>query len=262
MKHQLLAFQAEYIKNKHSRIKWVAIGAFALAPIFGGVFMLLMKDSGHEGLSGAFKTKAVIMSFEANWKSFLNLLTQAVAVGGVLVFGFISSWLFGREYSEGTAKDLLALPVSRTNILNAKFLYYILLCLVLIISNLILGLIIGYTLQLNGWSFTLFGNFLTMYVMTTLMVILLNVPIAFFAIWGKGYLTPLGIVALLLVLAQIIGAMGIGNYFPWSVPGIYSGSGGLEIREHLNIWSYLSVVLTGITGYFATIIWWKYADQN
>ena len=222
MSQQYQAILAEIIKNKHSRIRWVSFIAFALAPLFGGVFMLLMKGSGYEGLSGTFKSKAVMMSFEANWDLFLGLLSQAVGVGGVLIFGFVASWLFGREYSDGTAKDLLALPISRTKILNAKFIYYIVWCFALVISNLLLGLLFGALLQLDGWSFIGFLANLKVYFVTTMLIILLNTPIAFFGLLGRGYLMPLGIVAVLLVLAQIIGAMGFGNYIPWSVPGIYS----------------------------------------
>ncbi len=262
MKQQWQAFIAEILKNKHSRITWVTFIAFSLAPLFGGVFMLLMKDHGTEGLSGAFKSKAVLMSFEANWSSYLGLLSQAVGVGGVLIFGFVASWLFGREYSDGTAKDLLSLPISRTKIINAKFMYYIIWCLALVISNLLLGLLIGFTLQLPGWSAAIFTNHMTVYFVTTALIILLNTPIAFFAISGKGFMTPLGIVSILLVLAQIIGALGLGTYFPWAVPGIYSGSGGADLKADLNFLSFLIIIITSIIGYFSTIGWWKYADQT
>lgn len=262
MKQQIQAFRAEILKNRHSRIIWITFLAFSLAPLFGGTFMLLMKGNGYEGLSGAFKSKAVLLSFEANWNSYLGLLSQAVGVGGVLIFGFVASWLFGREYSDGTAKDLLSLPISRVKLLNAKFIYYTLWCFALVVSNLLLGLLIGLALNLSGWSIELFSENIKIYFITTILIILLNTPIAFFAVAGKGYLTPLGIVAVLLVLAQIIGAMGIGNYFPWAVPGLYSGSGGTDMKADLNLLSYLILVMTSIAGYFSTIIWWKYADQT
>ncbi|HET6557009.1 MAG TPA: ABC transporter permease [Prolixibacteraceae bacterium] len=262
MNQQWKAFTAEVIKNRHSPIKWVTFLAFSLAPVFGGVFMLLMKGNGYEGLSGAFKSKAVLMSFEANWDSYLGLLSQAVGVGGVLIFGFVASWLFGREYSDGTAKDLLSLPISRAKILNAKFIYYFIWCIALVLSNLLAGLIIGFLLQLPGWDTVVFSNNLEIYFATTLMIVVLNTPIAFFAIFGKGYLAPLGIVAILLVLAQIIGALGFGNYFPWAIPGIYSGSGGAELKTGINGLSYLVILITGIAGYLATIIYWKYSDQT
>ncbi|MBK6283492.1 MAG: ABC transporter permease [Draconibacterium sp.] len=262
MKQQWQAFTAEIIKNRHSTITLVTFIAFSLAPLFGGVFMFLMKDNGTEGLSGAFQAKATLLSFEANWNSFLGLLSQAVGVGGVLIFGFVASWLFGREYSDGTAKDLLSLPISRAKIINAKFIYYILWCTALILSNLILGLLIGLVLHLPGWSAEIFVNNLIIYFVTTVLIILLNTPIAFFAIFGKGYMSPLGFVAILLVLAQIFGALGFGNYFPWAIPGIYSGSGGADMKAGLNFFSFLIIGFTSVIGYFGTIFWWKYADQT
>ena len=179
----------------------------------------------------------------------------------MLLFGFAASWLFGREYSEGTVKDLLALPISRTKILNAKFVYYIFWCFALALSNLIMGLLIGFILQVPDWSTAVFISNIKIYCITALLVTVLNLPIAFFAVSGKGYLVPLGIVAVVLVLAQIIGAMGYGAYFPWSVPGIYSGSGGESLKSQLNLSSYLMVLFTGIIGYAGTILWWKYSDQ-
>ncbi len=262
MKQQLRALQAEFIKNRHSKIRWVTFAAMSLAPLFGGVFMLMMTADGYEGLSGAFKTKAVMMSFEANWPSFLGLLTQAIGVGGVLIFGFVVSWLFGREYADGTIKDLLALPISRTTILHAKFIYYSLWCLALALYNLMFGLIIGFAVQLDGWSMPMFLASLESYVITTILIILLNTPIAFFALWGKGYLTPLGIVAILLVLAQVIGVMGMGSYFPWSVPGLYSGSGGPEMMAQVNEISFGILIATSLMGYVASLLWWRYADQK
>ena len=262
MKQQIQALIAEILKNRHSKISWVTFIAFSLAPVFSGVFMLMMKDNGYEGLSGILRSKAVVMSFEANWSSYLGILTQAVGVGGILIFGFVSSWLFGREYSEGTAKDLLALPISRTKILNAKFIYYILWCLALVIFNLVLGLLIGSVLQLPGWELSVFTSGMKIYFTTTFLIILLNAPVSFFALVGRGYLAPLGIVAVLLVFSQILAAVGLGIYFPWSVPGIYSGGGGADLKLQLNTGSYLSVVITGIIGYMASLLWWKYADQS
>lgn len=262
MNQQLQTFLAEVYKNKRARATWISFIAFSLAPLFGAVFMLLMMDKGYEGLSGTLKSKAVMMSFNADWTSLLALLSNAVGVGGVLVFGFAASWLFGREYSDGTAKDLLALPVSRSKILNAKFIYYGIWCLALSGWNLLLGLLVGALLQLPGWNSTVFSENLCVNLFTTLLILVLNTPVAFFAIAGRGYLLPLGVVALLLVFAQIFAAMGFGTYFPWSIPGIYSGSGGEQLKEQLDAFSFVIVCLTGLIGYAATLLWWKYADQK
>jgi len=125
----------------------------------------------------------------------------------------------------------------------------------------ILGLAIGFVLQIPGWSVNIFFNNIEIYSVTTILIIFLNTPVAFLALAGKGYLVPLGLVAITLVLAQIIGALGFGQYFPWSVPGIYSGSGGADLKNKLNVLSYMLLFITSFAGYFAALLWWKYSDQ-
>lgn len=262
MKNYFNALAAEFLKVKNSKIIWISFLAFSLAPIMGGVFMIILSNPELAQQSTALNAKAELMSVEYNWNSYLSVLCQAMGIGGIMVFGFVISWLFGREYSDGTAKDLLSLPVSRTTILNAKFIVYIFWCLALAISNLLTGLIIGNVLQLPVFIMSGFMEFLQTYFMTTLLTILIGTPVAFFALAGKGYLTPLGFVALTLVFAQIIAAIGYGHYFPWSVPGIYSNNAGGSLRALLNYNSYLILVATAVIGYMLTIAWWNFADQN
>ena len=261
MKQQIRAFLAELIKIKYSNILWATFIAFGLAPVMGAVFILIVQDSEALTKAGGLAVKAKAMNFQANWRSYFDILTQAVGVGGVLVFGFVASWIFGREYSDGTAKDLLSLPTSRTKILNAKFILYALWCLLLALSNLSIALLLGTLLDLRGMGTDLVIQSLTDYFITTLLTVLSGVPIAFFALWGKGYLAPLGFVALTLVFAQVIAATGYGAYFPWSIPGLYSGAGG-EYKMLLDHFSYGILIMTGIAGYVASVTYWNKADQT
>lgn len=261
MNAQIQALKAELLKNKHSNIGWVTFVAFALAPVMGGVFMLIMRNPEALAKAGTLSTKAKAMNFTADWNSYFGILTQAIGVGGVMIFGFVASWLFGREYTEGTLKDLLALPTSRAKIVNAKFVVYLFWCLALVVSNLLIALLLGTILQISAPEPSTIPLYLTNYGLTTILTIALGPPIAFFASWGKGYLAPLGFVALTLVLSQIVAATGYGYYFPWAIPGLFSGAGG-EFKAQLNLMSYAIVFLTGLAGYGATVAYWKFADQT
>jgi ABC-2 type transport system permease protein len=172
----------------------------------------------------------------------------------------VASWIFGREYSDGTAKDLLSLTTSRKKIVNAKFVLFVFWCLLLVLSNLLIAFVLGTLLQLPSMDTNLLTQSLSNYFITTVLTIIVGVPIAFFALWGKGYLAPLGFVALTLVFAQVIAATGYGSYFPWSVSGLYSGAGG-EYKMLLDNYSYGILILTGIAGYLATIFYWNKTDQ-
>jgi ABC-2 type transport system permease protein len=57
---------------------------------------------------------------------------------------------------------------------------------------------------------------------------------------GRGYLLPIGMAILTLILANLAAALGLAPYFPWAIPGLYAqGEGSLAPV------SYLIVVLVG-----------------
>ncbi len=194
--------------------------------------MGMMRNPQAMAKAAAIQTKVQMMGLSANWESYLSILTQAIGVGGILIFGFVASWIFGREYSEGTAKDLLSLPTSRTTMLNAKFILYGIWCLALTVSNLLVGLIIGVILQIPALDANLLFTQLIGYFLTALLTILPGTPIAFFALWGKGYLAPLGFVALTLVFAQVIAAPDTGIISRGQFP-VFSAGQGVNSRHSL-----------------------------
>ncbi|WP_416866430.1 MAG: ABC transporter permease [Imperialibacter sp.] len=260
MTTSLRAIAPEFLKLRHSTIVWVTFVAFALGPVMGGLSLYLLGHAGDMGDS-PLSEKAKLMNFSADWPSYVGLLTQVVGVGGVVVFGFVASWLFGREYSDKTAKDLLALPASRSSIINAKFVVYAMWCLALVVANLLLGLVVGALLGLDNFDIRVITSGLNTYFATTILVMLLGTPVSFMGIWGKGYLAPIGLVVLMLIVSQIVGAVGLGQYFPWSVPGLYSGISA-EMKATLTSTSFGIVGFVAIFGYFATHWWWNKTDQT
>lgn len=255
------AIQAELLKLKRASIVWISFAAFSIGPIMGGLALYIIGNADSAASGSMLAEKVKLMAFSADWPSFIALLSQVVAVGGILVFGFVCSWLFGREYSDNTAKDLLALPTSRNSIITSKFLVYFLWCMALIISNLILGLLIGTFFGFEGFGMDLLVTNIKDYLITSLMVIVLGSPVAFMALWGRGYLAPIGLMVLMLVASQIIGAMGFGQYFPWSIPGLYSGI-SLELKNTVDLVSFGLVALVSIIGLMATYNRFNKADQT
>jgi ABC-2 type transport system permease protein len=83
------------------------------------------------------------------------------------------------------------------------------------------------------------------------------IPFAFFASLGRGYLLPVGMAILALMMANLVAVAGWGEYFPWAVPGLLA-----QGKSSLTLASYAVVMLTGLAGMVATYLWWKYADQS
>lgn len=244
----------------HSKIPLITMLALMLVPFVGGFFMFILKDPSLAQRLGFISAKAQIVG-TADWSSYISLLAQAIAIGGLLVFGFITSWIFGREYSDRTIKDLLALPISRNIIVFSKFIVAALWCLILSIFVLILGLIVGKLVDIPGWSFNIMIRGTLVFIVCSILTILLSTPVAFFASIGGGYLSSLGFMVLTLVLAQIIAATGYGQFFPWSIPALASGITG-SVNAMIEGISVVIVLLTSTFGLLGTMFWWRYADQS
>src|SRR5215831_13264532 len=116
------ALWAEQLKARRARMPLLTLVGFSLAPLMGALFMKILLDPAWAARFGTLTTKAQFSAAHGDWPTYFGLLTQALAVGGSILFSLVVIWLFGREYSDHTAKDLLALPTARAAIVSAKLL--------------------------------------------------------------------------------------------------------------------------------------------
>ena len=255
------ALWAETLKARRSKVPLLASIGFTLAPLMDGLFMFIMKDPERARQMGLLNVKAQLTISSADWPTFFGVLTQAIAIGGVIVFSIVTAWIFGREFSDHTAKDLMALPTSRETIVAAKLIvlagWVFLTCLWIYL----VGLFTGSLVDIPGWTNALAVQAFRDVLVTAGMVLLLMAPVAFIASMGRGYLLPLGWTVLAIFFSQIVAATGWGDWFPWSVPALYGGIVGPR-AEQLGLHSYLLVILAGLAGLAATFWWWRNADHT
>jgi ABC-2 type transport system permease protein len=158
------ALMTEFLKARRSRVPWVTVLAFTVVALVGGLFMFILQDQQRARSLGLIGTKAALVGGEPNWPTYLSFLSQATAIGGMIVFGLVQIWTFGREFSQHTVTDLLALPTSRVTIVAAKFSVVALWCLVL-----------------PGWSGAVVLTGLFQIAVVAVMTVLLTTPVAFAA---------------------------------------------------------------------------------
>jgi ABC-2 type transport system permease protein len=257
----LACLWAETLKARRSTVPLLASIGFTLAPLMDGFFMFIMKDPERAREMGLLSVKAQLAMSTADWITFFSVLTQAVAVGGVIVFSIVTAWVFGREFSDHTAKDLLALPTSREKIVTAKLIVIGAWVFVTTLWIYLIGFVVGSLVNIPGLTSQLAWRSFYDVLITAGMTLILMGPVAFIASMGRGYLPPLGWAVLTIFFAQIIAATGWGDWFPWSVPALFSGVVGPR-AEQLGAHSYLLVILAGIIGLAATFWWWRHADQT
>jgi ABC-2 type transport system permease protein len=243
-------------KVLRSRVPLFTALGFLMMPFIGALLIFIYKDPQLARQLGLLGTKANLVVGSADWLGYLNLMIEFTALGGFFFFCLAISWTFGREFTDGTVKDLLAVPVPRFAILLAKFIVAALWCAVLILETVLVGLALGVLIQLPGGSSAVILHGAGLLAITAVMSIMLVLPFGFFASLGRGYLLPIGIAVLTMILGNLSITLGWGEYFPWAVPAM------LLQEVQLSLFSYALVLLTGLVGVAGTHLWWKYSDQN
>jgi ABC-2 type transport system permease protein len=255
------ALWAEFLKARRSKVPLLAFASLTLAPLMDGLFMFIMKDPERARQMGLLSVKAQLVMSTAEWAVFFSVLSQAIAIGGVIVFSIVTAWVFGREFSDRTAKDLMALPTSREKIVTAKLLVVAAWAFMVSLWIYLAGLGMGYLVDIPGWTTELAWQSFQDVLAVAGMTLLLMTPVAFIASMGRGYLPPLSWAVLTIFLAQVVAATGWGDWFPWSVPALFSGAAGPR-AELIGVHSYILVILASLIGLAATFYWWRNADQT
>jgi len=227
-----------------------------------GLLMFVQKYPDISGKLGMIGDKAQLLRFgEPNWQNYFRLAIEGMAGVGLVASGFITSWIFGREFSDHTLKDILALPVSRESIVFSKFIIVVLWFIILSVVYLAMTMAAGMLIGLPGMSNEIIVNSLYIYAATSFLILFLCTPVGFLASYARGYILPIGFVILTMILANFSGLVGLGPYFPWAIPGLFgnpTGSEGMQLR----IASYIILVLTSLAGLAGTLAFWKFADQK
>ena len=255
------AFWGELLKARRSTISALTAAGVAMLPLAGGLFMVILKDPAAARNMGLISTKAQITAGVADWPAYIAILLQGTAAAGAVIFALITAWVFGGEFSNRTNTGLLALPTPRHAIVAAKF--ALVAIWTLLLGSLIgcEGLVVGFLVDIPGWSVDLAWHFLNSMLVITLLTFMLMPLVALLASAGRGYLPPMGWAFFTLVVAQIAAVLGWGDWVPWSVPALLSGAGGAQ-ASGLGPHSYIVVLVTFLAGWFATVMWWQRADQS
>ncbi len=262
MKKLHAALWMEILKVRRTRIFPISVYFF----IFMGVVMgMLMFLSMHPEIASRSSTASMKTDFlgEANWNTFYSLMIQIVLTLGVIGSGILTSWAFGREFSDRTAKDLLALPVPRSTIVISKLIVLFAWSILLLIVVLVAAILTGLAIRLPGRPEAELFPFLKTYLVCSLLNSLLITPVAFVASAGRGYILPIGFVILVMILGQLL-FVGLPEWsfvFPWAFPALYSGVAGEAIPPP-GLISFLIYILTVLAGLFGTMAWWRFADHK
>jgi len=250
----------ELMKLRRSKITWLSWLAFSVMPLTGGLFMWIAKEPARAARLGLVGQKARLAGASADWPSYFTLLGQEACVGGMVLLSIIAAYVFGREYADNTAKNMLTQPVGRHWFAVAKLVVVLAWFGALTVSLVAEGLLVGMLLGLSGFSMSLAASSAGGVLFSGLVGWLLVPVVAWIATLGRGYLPPIGFTIFMLVLGNVLGATGWGKWFPWSIVPMLAGMAGPR-AEVLAPGSLAVVGLTFVAGVVATI-WQLYRADN
>jgi len=159
---------------------WTALGSLFM-PLGIAFLIFVSKNPKISKNLGLISVKANLIAYSAtDWQTYLGLSDQIIAAGGFFLFVLAISWVFGREFVDGTLKDMLAVPVQRSSILLAKFFVVDIWSAALTIIIFIVGLVMNAIIKLPGGSFSVIFQGAALMVITACLVIAVVMPFALF----------------------------------------------------------------------------------
>ncbi|HEY3339783.1 MAG TPA: ABC transporter permease [Propionicimonas sp.] len=251
----------EAIKLRRTLAPWVTLGSLMTGPLFLALFLWIIRDPDRAAQFGLLGAKASLSGIEATWASYATFLTVIVGMAGTLLLAFVAASVFGREYSEGTAKVLLTLPVPRPAFVVAKLLvaalWWLAMVLVVYVESVLVALALGLPGISSSAALALLGNLL----LVAGISYLLAPAVALVTVWTRGYLAPVGFALGMLLLGNVIGHTGWAPWFPWSIVPILVGSVGTPV-EALPAGSLVVLAATFAAGIAGTVWRLQVADNT
>lgn len=168
------------------------------------------------------------LSDPGGWTGYFAAAGQITAAGGLLGFGVVLSWLFGREFADGTIVGLFALPVSRQSIAAAKLVVYTVWAVVVSAALLAALIVSGFACGLGPMADDAAAAMGRQFVLALLTAVI-AAPAAWAATLGRSMLTGIAVTIGILVAAQVAVVGGAGAWLPFSSPALWALSNGADV---------------------------------
>lgn len=240
----------ELLKLKRSKMILISILGALAAPA-----MLLL-----ECLQTHFEHPEKIITLAHIYDS---LMLYTIILMNLLVYIIIASYLFSREYTEKTLKNILPIPVSRTSFLTSKFCILFVWMIVLSFfswgSTYLLALLYHSVFGMAEFHFHIALTYRGNMLIGTMLMFLTITPFTFLAEKTKSLVVPLIISSAVIMGNAALSNQDLGALYPWTailflMQGSLSGTG-------YPVWTSVSIIaLVSILGFAATFIYFQTED--
>lgn len=233
-------------KARSSRVLW-STGLLLVLGVSGlSVTIVFAARSGNTQLLAKMGPQAA----SGDWTAMLATAAQITSAGGLLAFGVGVSWLYGREFVEGTVSGLFGLPVSRGRLAAAKLVVFagwalvisVLMTVVLLGAGVAVGLGVPDSAAVVG-----LGRQFALGILTAAIA----VPAGWAASLGRGLLSGIAVTVGILVLAQVAVLADVASWVPFVAPALWA------LQPATSAMTLLVVPIVPILFGAATVIVWR-----
>ena len=162
------------------------------------------------------------------WVGYFGAAAQVTSAASLLGCGVVLSWIFGREFGDGTITGLFALPVARPTIAAAKLIVYSIWAVVVSLALLLALVVFGFAFGLGPLTpdaLPAMGRQIVLAILTAAIAS----PAAWAATLGRAVLAGIGTAIGILVLSQVAVVAGAGGWFPFAAPALWAVSNGSQV---------------------------------
>jgi ABC-2 type transport system permease protein len=251
------ALEFEFLKARRAGVfRWGAVVIAVGVPALSTAFFELVRLGG-DSPSAA---KAATMITDLSLAGLLGTAGQVLSVAILLTAGIAASWSFGREFVDDALPALFAIATSRSSVAAAKFVVLAGWALVVIGSTVILsvigGLLVG--LDLDAAALQMVSRVAAVGVLGAVLA----APMALVSSWRRGYLPGFVALVAVVVVTQLVTAIGAGAWFPYAAPALWMGMGGAAAASDVSVIQLLlPLPVAGLT-VVATLSWWQRAEAR
>lgn len=211
----------EYTKLKHSKILFAGILSTLIVPFFviiTAVINCLMKPG----------TDISLFSLYDSALMFLMLLSAPI------ILTILGTWIISREYTDGTLKNIFAIPISRSVFLTGKLLFLAILSILFMavswLEILLFAYFCSFFFPVSELTVLSALFFLMKMLLGGILLFATQTPFIYLTVRTKGFAAPLIAITAVSLINVVLSNSPIAGFYPWAasyllVNGRISGSG-------------------------------------
>jgi ABC-2 type transport system permease protein len=251
------ALEFELLKARRAGVfRWGAVVVAFGVPALSTAFFALVRLGGDSPAAA----KAATMITDLSLAGLLGTTGQILSVAILMTAGIAVSWSFGREFVDDALPALFAIATPRSSVAAAKFAVLAGWALLTVVSTVILTVIGGLLLGLDVDAAAV--RMASRVAAAGLLGAALAVPMALVSSWRRGYLPGFIALLTLVVVTQLVTAIGAGAWFPYAAPALWMGLGGSAAANQVSIVQLLLPLPVAALAVIATLSWWRRAEAR